>query len=314
MSVRVGVVGLRFGRQIHIPAFRSDPRCEVIALAGRDADAAARVARDLGVPASFADWRDLVAAPHIDAVGIAVPPAAQPAIVSEAVRHGKHVFCEKPLAASVGDARQALSSVEAAGVVHGIDFIFPEIAAWQQAQGAARAGRNRPPSALRVHLAGRNLRESHECRDVEEPPDEGGGVLGNFVSHVFHNIEWLFGGIRGSLEAFRGARATADGAARSMAWSTGERTSAGTFRCAPMRSWAAGTRIEIYGDEGTLMLHNPTARLRRRIPPDLGSRASGRLTSVFAGWRDGSQVDGRLAPVSELVRRFVDAIHAGGVR
>ena len=140
MSVRVCVIWLRFGGQVHIPAFRQDNRCVVTARAGRDPSKAAALARELNVPASYASWRDLIEATEIDAVSIAVPPAAQPAMIAEAARHGKHVFCEKPLAASISDARQALNAVQSAGVVHGIDFIFPEIAAWQRARALMQEG------------------------------------------------------------------------------------------------------------------------------------------------------------------------------
>ena len=133
MTVRVGVIGLRFGGQVHVPAFRSDERCEVMALAGRDPGKAAAAARELHVPAFFEDWRDLVRRRR--SMPSASPsPAAQPAIVVEAARHGKHVFCEKPLAASTRDAQDALRAVQHAGVVHGIDFTFPEIAAWRHAR------------------------------------------------------------------------------------------------------------------------------------------------------------------------------------
>jgi predicted dehydrogenase len=307
--IRVGVIGLRFGSQVHIPAFRSDTRCEVIALAGRDAGKAAGVARDLGVPASYADWRELVAASDIDAVTIAVPPAAQPAIIAEAARHGKHVFCEKPLAASVADARQALVSVEATGVVHGIDFIFPEIAAWQQARTLLAEGAIGRP----VHFAYTWRTETYASRTNaptwKNRPDEGGGVLGNFASHAFYNIEWLLGGIQ-EIEGLafprdrRRGRAI-DGVVRL------ENGVVGNLSVSTDAFLGSGHGVEIYGDEGTLVLHNSTSDYATGFRLSLGTRVSGALVCVFTGDDAGAEVDGRLAPVSRLVRRFIDAIRGG---
>ena len=307
--IRVGVIGRRFGSQVHIPAFRSDNRCDVIALAGRDASNT-DIARNLELQASYDDWHELVEASDIDAVSIAVPPAAQPAIIAEAVRHGKHVFCEKPLAASVADARNALASVEAAGVVHGIDFIFPEIAVWQQAKRSLAEGAIGRP----VHFAYTWRTETYASRTNaptwKNHPDEGGGVLGNFASHVFYNIEWLLGAIR-EFEGLvcprdrRWGRAI-DGVVRL------EDGVAGNFSVSSDSFLGSGHLVEIYGDEGTLVLHNSTSDYVTGFRLNVGTRASGALACVSEDTAGGHQVDGRLASVSKLVSRFIDAIHGGG--
>jgi predicted dehydrogenase len=307
--LRVGVIGLRFGSQVHIPAFRSDPRCDVIALAGRDAGKAADIARALDVPSSYADWRELAAAPDVDAVGIAVPPAAQPAVIAEAVRQQKHVFCEKPLAASVDDARLALLAAETAGVVHGIDFIFPEIAVWQQAKASLADGAIGRP----VHFAYTWRTETYASRtnapSWKNRPAEGGGVLGNFVSHVAYNIEWLLGRIRGfeGLVQPRDRRQGRgfDGVVRL------ENGVTGSLSVTTDAFLGSGHVVEIYGDEGTLVLHNSASDYVTGFRLSIGTRASGALECVLTHPHAGAAVDGRLEPVSALVRRFIDAIHGG---
>ena len=54
--IRIGVIGLRFGAQIHVPAFREDPRCIVTAVAGRDQARTDAVASELGVPVAYSDF------------------------------------------------------------------------------------------------------------------------------------------------------------------------------------------------------------------------------------------------------------------
>jgi predicted dehydrogenase len=307
--IGVGVIGLRFGSQVHVPAFRSDARCEVIALAGRDASKAADTARRLELPGSYDDWHELVAASDIDAVSIAVPPAAQPVIIGEAVRHGKHVFCEKPLAASPAGARQALAAVKTAGVVHGIDFIFPEIAVWQQAKTSlARGAIGRP-----LHFAYTWRTETYASRTNaptwKNRADEGGGVLGNFGSHVLYNIEWLLGGIR-EFEGLvcprdrRRGRAI-DGVVRL------ENGVAGSLSISTDAFLGSGHAVEIYGDEGTLVLRNSSSDYVSGFSLSLGTRASGALAPRLDDEGAGGEVDGRLSSVSKLVHRFIDAIHDG---
>jgi predicted dehydrogenase len=306
--VRVGLVGLGFGCLVHAPAFRADPRCRVTAVAGRDAGRAAASAEQLGGVRAFPDWRALVGTADVDVVAIAVPPRAQPAIVVEAARAGKHVFCEKPLAASLADAQEALEAVQAAGVVHAIDFTFPEIGAWQRARSLLMEG-----AVGRVlHFTYRWHVESYASRanldTWKQRPEDGGGALGNFGSHVLHDIEWLLGPI-----GWIGAAVPASDArlGRAVAFTVRlENGAEGHVDIATDAFLGEGHRIEIHGEQGTLVLANPGADYASGFFVQLGTRKSGRLTSVVepAPATDG---DGRVAAVGGLVRRFVDAIGGG---
>jgi predicted dehydrogenase len=305
----VGVVGLRFGSQVHVPAFRGDARCEVVALAGRDERKAADAARALDIPAAYGDWRQLVTSPEIDVVSIAVPPAEQPPIILAAARQRKHVFCEKPLAASVADACAALSAVETAGVAHAIDFIFPEIPAWQQAKTAiADSAIGRP-----LHFAYSWRTETYASRTNaptwKNKTDEGGGVLGNFVSHVLYNIEWLLGGIQ-EFEAAACGRGRRTGRAFDAVIHMESGASGSVSICTDAFP-GSGHRLEIYGEQGALVLQNSTADYVTGFELHLGTRETNRLEPI-AG-RDGAAMtgDGRLMAVGRLVRRLVDAIDRG---
>src|SRR5262249_57816145 len=96
--VRLGIIGCNFGRTVHLPAFRNDPRCEVVALAGTDAARTDALAREAGVRLAFGDWRALLDHDGVDAVAIAVPPSQQPEIAMRALAAGQPGFLGKPLA------------------------------------------------------------------------------------------------------------------------------------------------------------------------------------------------------------------------
>src|SRR5262245_34361992 len=99
--IGVGIVGCNYGRTVLVPAFRTDARCEVVALAGSDAVRTAELARAAKVPRGLGDWRALVDDPAVAAVAIAVPPDLQPAVAQRALERGKPVFVEKPFAADL---------------------------------------------------------------------------------------------------------------------------------------------------------------------------------------------------------------------
>ena len=98
--IGIGIVGSNYGRTVLLPAFRTDARCEVVALAGSNAARTAEHARAANVARGLGDWRALVDDPAVAAVAIAVPPDLQPAIAQRALDRGKPVFAEKPFAAT----------------------------------------------------------------------------------------------------------------------------------------------------------------------------------------------------------------------
>lgn len=73
---------------------------------------AKKMSADYGVPAL--DWVAILADPAIDAVSLATPAATHAEMAMQAIRAGKHVFVEKPLALNSVDAEQVVAAAEAA--------------------------------------------------------------------------------------------------------------------------------------------------------------------------------------------------------
>ena len=156
--IGVGIVGCNYGRTVLIPAFRQDPRCEVVALAGTDTARAAELARAANVARGLGSWQAMVEEPAVAVIAVAVPPDLQPAIAQRALDLGKPVFLEKPLAADLAGARAILESARKSARPTIVDFNFPELPSWRR---PARRGsmcvplRNRNPS--RVRFRGRSV-------------------------------------------------------------------------------------------------------------------------------------------------------------
>jgi predicted dehydrogenase len=120
-QLRVGMVGYGFMGKAHSHAWRTAPRffdlpmtVTMTALCGRDADRTAQAAADLGWASTETDWRDLVARDDIDLIDICTPGDAHSDIAVAALRAGKHVLCEKPLANSVPAAEEMAAAAETA--------------------------------------------------------------------------------------------------------------------------------------------------------------------------------------------------------
>jgi predicted dehydrogenase len=116
--VRIGLIGLGFMGRTHFEAYSKIPQANVVAIADRDPN---RARGDLsGVWGNLGNsvgnqlpmdkikgtikWPDLMASPDIDMIDICVPTPDHMTIVLAALKSGKHVMCEKPLARTSADA------------------------------------------------------------------------------------------------------------------------------------------------------------------------------------------------------------------
>ena len=121
-SRRVGFAVLGLGRlalQQILPAFAECKHARPVALVSGDPDKLRMVAAQYGVApdatygyASFDRIRDN---PAVEAVYVVTPNALHRDFVVRAARAGKHVLCEKPMAASVEEAREMVAACRAAG-------------------------------------------------------------------------------------------------------------------------------------------------------------------------------------------------------
>jgi predicted dehydrogenase len=106
MPVRLGIVGAGgFTRRFHIPNFLKIPGVEVVAVCNRSIDSGKAVAREFGFDMVLADWRELVHLPNIDAVVIGTWPYMHSEVAVEALSAGKHVFTEAHMAGDLEGAR-----------------------------------------------------------------------------------------------------------------------------------------------------------------------------------------------------------------
>ncbi len=309
-KIRIGVVGIGFGQQVLVPAFRTDARCEVALLCASSRERAAKAAAKLEVPRACGDWREVVDDPDIDALAIATPATVQPDIARAALQAGKPVFCEKPLAVSVAAAEALAEAAREARVANMVDFEFREVEPWRKAKAILVAG---GIGSLRHLVVSWNL-ETYANRmklsSWKTKTAVGGGVLHLFTAHTFYYLEWLAGEIRGlcaRLGAAPGDQRPGDTLnILSLEFASGAVAAVTISSQAPLGN---GHRLEFYGSDGALVLDNPTKDYINGFRLRHGSRAGGRLETIMEAAPAGE--DGRVRAVGSLTRRFVDWITTG---
>lgn len=143
--IGVGVVGCGFvGRGAHVPSFQEIPQAELAAIADSDAVRRDKVARRYRPAAVYDNYTSLVRDPQVQLVVVAVPTPLHAEVALAAIRAGKHVLCEMPLAACPESAEEMITAARQQGVVlmPGLTFRFtPNFARLQQKLREGAVGR-----------------------------------------------------------------------------------------------------------------------------------------------------------------------------
>ncbi|MFF2481454.1 Gfo/Idh/MocA family protein [Paenibacillus sp. NPDC058071] len=142
------MVGYKFMGKAHSHAYKDigmffdlDRPIQMQAICGRDEQGVKEAAERFGWNGYETDWRALVEREDIDLIDVNTPSNAHKDIIIAAARAGKAVFCEKPLALTLADAREMLQSAESSGVRHAICFNYRYLPAVQLAKQLIDEGR-----------------------------------------------------------------------------------------------------------------------------------------------------------------------------
>jgi predicted dehydrogenase len=202
-TLRIGMVGYGKMGRAHSQAWLTAPRFfdhetqpVLAAICGRDGDAAKRVAGTFGWQSVETDWRALVERDDIDLVDVCTSNDLHSEIALAAIRNGKHVVCEKPLALDATLARQMLAEAIDAGVRHTVVFNYRFVPAVRLAKQLIDAGElgelyQFVGSFQQDWLATPDFAMTWRLRREEA----GSGALGDLGAHIVDMGRFLIGEI-----------------------------------------------------------------------------------------------------------------------
>ncbi len=187
--LRIGIVGCgNIAARAHLPIWQElADRVEVVALADPNPDALERlrVQAGLDVSATHADAADLIARDDVDAVDVCTPQAFRRDVLVRAAEAGRHLLCEKPLAAAPVDAEAAVLAAERAGVVFATMHNFlatPEVVA---VRGVIESGEIGTVRSVIVNFLGTVYEPGAAGDWRRDPALAGGGVLMDMLHGVY---------------------------------------------------------------------------------------------------------------------------------
>jgi predicted dehydrogenase len=197
----VGLVGSGFMGKSHAFAFGAVAQVfdlplkpELTLLADRSDYIAKEAARQLGFSRSTGDWKELVSDPAVNVVAITAPNAFHKPIALAALQAGKAVYCEKPLATNLADAKAMAEAAKQSGKVTLVGFNYLKNPIIGLAREIVQSGE------IGELVAFRGIHAEDYMVDPESPHSfrtdpEGGGVLMDLGSHIISIARHLVGPI-----------------------------------------------------------------------------------------------------------------------
>lgn len=203
-SIGVGLVGYKFMGKAHSNAYRQVARFfpdvalkpDMRAICGRDEAAVRAAAEQFGWQGYETDWRTLVARDDIGLIDISTPGDSHATIAIGAAEHGKHVFCEKPLANTLAEARQMQAAVQRNNVIGMVNFNYRRVPAVQLAKRLIDDGRIGQIYHWRaVYLQDWIMDPNFPLVWRLQKDVAGAGTLGDLGAHVIDLARMLVGEI-----------------------------------------------------------------------------------------------------------------------
>ena len=187
--MRVGLVGAGFMGSVHLAAYADMPGVEVVGVADSHEEAAAAGAASVSAR-PYPSYEALVSAESVDVIDACVPTALHRDLAVKVAGDGKHLFLEKPIARTLGEAGEILSAFEGGEgrlfVGHVVRF-FPEYVGIKAMIEAGDLG------AVGVVRTSRRSPFLRGWNDWYADWRQSGGVLVDLVIHDFDFLRWCFG-------------------------------------------------------------------------------------------------------------------------
>ncbi len=188
-KVRWVVAGIGdIARRRVIAAIQAEQRSVLYGFVTRDR----AKAMEYGIERAWATVDEAVADPEVDAVYVALPVAMHADAAIAALRAGKHVLCEKPMAINLAEAERMVAEARAAGRLLGVSYyrrLYPKLIRAKQLIAEGAIGQ---PLLAEAHC--HTWLETLEGRGwLKDPKMAGGGPLFDTGSHRIDAMNFLFG-------------------------------------------------------------------------------------------------------------------------
>lgn len=198
-NVQWGIIGCGDVTEVKSgPAFQKAPHSALVAVMRRSADRAADYARRHGVPSWYDDADLLINDPEVNAIYVATPPSTHAEYAIKAMRAGKPVYVEKPMALNTAECLEMIEVSRQTGVPLYVAYYrraLPLFVKIKSLIDHAALGDIKLINLL-LHLPAKPEELAGQPGWRVAPEISGGGHFHDLASHQFDYLEYAFGPIK----------------------------------------------------------------------------------------------------------------------
>jgi predicted dehydrogenase len=189
--IRFGILGfgLHAVRRL-MPGFALAHNCRVTALSRRSLESAQESARKYDIPLAFDSAEALCRSPEVDAVFVTTPNAFHLQDVLLAIRCGKPVLCEKPMAIHADECRQMVEAARRANVLLGVAHVFRFEDSTARLRERVAAGQIGRPIFVRSEFSFPGSK-GHARTWINDPAVAGGGPIADIGVHCLDALRYI---------------------------------------------------------------------------------------------------------------------------
>ncbi|HLF91850.1 MAG TPA: Gfo/Idh/MocA family oxidoreductase [Planctomycetota bacterium] len=222
--VGIGMLGYAFMGKAHSNAYKKIPYMmyppaaipDLVAICGRNKEAVEEARKRYGYAKAYTDYHKMLEDKEVQLVDNGTPNDTHAVPSIDAVKAGKHIFCEKPLARTAEEAKTMLDAVKKAKVKHQCAYNYRFLPAIRQAYDLIKAGKLGKIYAFRAvylqewgmpHYGVPRIWRYHKA-------EAGSGALGDLAAHLIDMARFLVGEIKavsGLARTFTAERPMPDG-------------------------------------------------------------------------------------------------------
>jgi predicted dehydrogenase len=141
MSIQLGIIGTGGMANHQADQFQKIKGVRLVAACDVNAERVAAYASKYGIPRTYTDYRELLDDPEVDAVSVVTSDTFHAPVSIAALKAGKHVLCEKPLAMNYEEAQRMVAAAKAARKINMVQMSYRSSGAWLQAQKLIQSGK-----------------------------------------------------------------------------------------------------------------------------------------------------------------------------
>ena len=189
-KIKLGIIGKNFGYNVIYKAFVKNKNFKIIAFSFKSKKYDKnKFSKKIKI---YFNWKNLILDNKVNSIAIATPPESHKKIIEFAIKHNKHIFCEKPFTSTYEESNHICNLLDKKKISHMANYEFAEISAFRFFKKNI-LNKNTKINKIKLNWCMKINRPNISWKDNHS---KGGGIMFNYVCHAIYYLEFIFGKFR----------------------------------------------------------------------------------------------------------------------